>query len=317
MKKKTFAFALAVASICLACTGTPGGQEPDPPTPPSSGETGGSTGETPGEEPVDTVAPPTEVDEREFRIMSFNLRYDTPDDGDNRWDNRKGACVTLIARHHPDVFGIQEGLLHQVQYLDENLPDYDWVGVGRDSHSEANEYSALFYDRTRFELVTSGTFWLSETPDRMSRGWDAALNRIATWAVLRDRESGRGVFALNTHFDHAGTVARRESAKLVAERALELSGDTLPAFITGDFNAQPSDPIFAPITARFPSARTAAPDTDGLGSFNGFGAEQGTVIYDYIFSRKARALEFHTVTDSYRVPYASDHYPVEALFELP
>ena len=98
---------------------------------------------------------------------------------------------------------------------------------------------------------------------------------------------------------------------------LELSGDTLPAFITGDFNAQPSDPIFAPITARFPSARTAAPDTDNLGSFNGFGAEQGTVIYDYIFSRKARALEFHTVTDSYRVPYASDHYPVEALFELP
>ena len=320
MKKKTFVFALAIASICMACTGTPGGQEPEPPTPQPGEEVTGEPGEGTGDgegETTDTVAPPLATDKQEIKIMSFNLRYDTPNDGDHSWDYRKAACAALIADRHPDVFGIQEGLLHQVQYLADNLPDYAWVGVGRGGDRESNEYSALFYDRTRFEVVTSGTFWLSETPDRMSRGWDAALNRIATWAHLRDQGSGREVFALNTHFDHVGTTARQESAKLVAERVLTLSGDTMPAFITGDFNALPSDPIFGAITAKFPSARTAAPVKDDLGSFNDFGREQGTVIYDYIFSRKARALEFHTVTDSYGVPYASDHYPIEALFELP
>ena len=277
--KKTFALVLAAASLCLACT--------------------------------------RQDSKQEMNIMSFNLRLDTPVDGDNRWDNRKAACIALITDRHPDVLGIQEGLPHQVQFLADNLPGYAWVGTGRDSLSTGNEYSALFYDRARFEPVASGTFWLSTTPDSMSRGWDAALNRIVTWARLHDRQSGHDVLAMNTHFDHIGQVARRESARLVADRARQLSGDTVPVFLTGDFNAEPSDPLFAPLNAYFLPARTEAATTDILGTYQGYGQEQDTQIIDHIFYRNARALAFKTVTDHYGVPYVSDHYPVEARFELP
>lgn len=277
--KKAFALALAAASLCLACT--------------------------------------RQNSKQEVKVMSFNLRLDTPVDGDNRWDNRKAACIDLITDRHPDVLGIQEGLPHQVQFLADNLPGYAWVGTGRDSQSQGNEYSALFYDRARFEPVASGTFWLSETPDSMSRGWDAALNRIVTWARLRDRQSGHELLAMNTHFDHIGPVARRESARLAADRARQLSGDTLPVLLTGDFNAQPADPLFAPIEAYFQPARTTAATTDSLGTYNGYGQEESTQVIDHIFVRNAQALTFHTVTEDYGVPYVSDHYPVEAQVELP
>lgn len=154
---------------------------------------------------------PAAEEARPLKLISYNMRNSGGGDGPNDWEHRRHATRQMIRQEAPDVFGVQEALADQLQYLDEECPQYARVGVGRDDGDKAGETMAIYYLRDRFDLLDSGTLWLSETPDRPSRGWDGACNRTMTWAELRDRTSGKTFFYFNTHLDHKGKTARRSA----------------------------------------------------------------------------------------------------------
>lgn len=198
------------------------------------------------------------------------------------------------------MFGVQEALADQLQYLDEECPQYARVGVGRDDGDKAGETMAIYYLRDRFDLLDSGTLWLSETPDRPSRGWDGACNRTMTWAELRDRTSGKTFFYFNTHLDHKGKTARAEGVKLVVAQIAAIAGKA-PAILGGDFNTPTDSPIFRPLTKAMKSARDKAPETDREGTFNGFGSAPDTIVIDHLYFRgKLKCLRFATLTGRLR-----------------
>ena len=190
------------------------------------------------------VASCSKQPEAKVDVMSFNIRLDHVADSLNNWKYRKDAAAQMIAYYAPDIVGMQEVVKNQLDDLKERLPQYTALGVGRADGKEKGEYCSLFYKTDRFDLVKSGYFGLSETPDSIGiKGWDAACERIVTWAVLKDKVSGKELAAFNTHFDHIGKVARRESAVLLLAKIREIASD-LPVVITGDFNGTvDSDPI--------------------------------------------------------------------------
>ena len=190
-----------------------------------------------------------ELSARPFlRVMSFNIRYNTPSDSANAWPYRKDLAASMIRFHHADLAGLQEALKGQIDDLVERLPGYGWFGVGRDDGRERGEFSAIFYRRDRVELLEGSTFWLSEEPDSVgSIGWDADYTRIVTWGRLRDRATGRVFFHFNTHFDHLGEQARLESARLLVTRVKEIAG-TAPVIVTGDFNCRESSEPYLVLT---------------------------------------------------------------------
>lgn len=255
-----------------------------------------------------TVTPAPTLD-----LMSFNVRYDNPDDDPN-WDARVGPILTMLGERRPDVIGTQEALHHQVLDLAAGLPDHAWVGVGRDDGVTAGEFAAVFYRSSEFRLVDDGTFWLSETPDVPSRGWDAALPRVVTWVELQRIGQKDTFFVFNTHFDHEGVTAREESAALLAERVSTIAAGR-PAFVMGDLNVLPSSPVLDPILATMDDSRTSAQVTDTVGSFNAFVAPTGFWSIDYVFHDHGRATVFETVDDDYGVSFISDHFPVVATIE--
>ena len=251
----------------------------------------------------------------QISIMSFNIRYDEPNDGINNWIYRRQACVDMIVDQDPDVFGIQEGLIHQVNFMDSALKAYTFVGEGRDSLMKNNEYSAVFFKNAKFELLRAATFWLSETPEVASKGWDAKYNRIVTWVHLKDKQDGKELLVFNTHFDHRGEQARVESAKLIALKAQEISGDSLMTFVVGDLNTLPENDLLKPILTYMQSSQVMAPITDSMGTTNSFKVAQEGKIIDYVFYRLATPIQYQTIVKDYGVPYISDHYPVIAMFE--
>lgn len=155
-------------------------------------------------------------------VATFNLRMDTPKDGVNAWSNRKEMVKGLIRFHDFDIFGTQEGFKHQLDNILE-LGNYAYIGVGRDDGKEAGEHSAIFYKTDRFKVLDKGNFWFSETPDIPGKGWDAiCCNRICSWGKFRDKVSGKTFFFFNSHYDHQGKVARRESSHLLLKRSVKL-----------------------------------------------------------------------------------------------
>ncbi|MCL3781358.1 endonuclease/exonuclease/phosphatase family protein [Prolixibacteraceae bacterium JC049] len=248
--------------------------------------------------------------EYDISVMSFNLRYDTDEDGENRWSNRKEACVEMLKETNPAVFGIQEGLHHQIEYLKEKLPKYKYAGVARDDGHSSGEYNAVFYSTEQFELLESNTFWLSETPNEPSLGWDGACRRIVTWVKLKDKKKNKTLLVFNTHFDHEGKKARKEAGILLEKKIREIANESAPIFITGDFNALIRNKILQPLVNEYYSARRYAPKTDNTKSFNFYGRWYLSRNIDFIFYKNAEALSFRTVSESYGVPYISDHYPI-------
>lgn len=182
-----------------------------------------------------------------LRVGTFNIRYDNPKDGINSWNQRKDSMYHFLAKEQPDVIGLQEVLHHQLQNLLTAMPKYDSVGVGRDNGKTKGEYAPILYRKDKYELLNSNTFWLSEHPDSVSRGWDAACIRIATWAILKDKVSNKTFFVLNTHFDHVGTEARRQSALLILKQIQKIGGQ-YPAIITGDLNISDQQEAYQIIT---------------------------------------------------------------------
>jgi endonuclease/exonuclease/phosphatase family metal-dependent hydrolase len=250
----------------------------------------------------------------EYRMMTYNIRYDNPNDGRHQWGNRKDKVVSVISYFEPDVMGVQEALLHQIEELNEQLPEYEWVGVGRDDGRQKGEFSPVFFRTDRFELVDQGTFWLSETPEIPGKmGWDAACARVATWARLRDRGNGRDLVVVNTHFDHRGEKARLESSRLLKKRCPEIAGD-LPYVLMGDFNCRPdSAPLLELSQIMFLSSEVnQGPSLGPVGTFNGFQPQpEGSQAIDHIFVSKAWEVNRHAVLAvSWNGDWSSDHHPV-------
>lgn len=249
--------------------------------------------------------------------MSFNLRYDNPNDGIHQWSNRKEACVTMLNTYKPSIIGTQEGLKHQIDYLNNQLYDYHYVGNGREDGQFKGEYAAIFYLTSQFKLQEEGMFWLSKTPNYPSIGWDAALERIVTWVKLKNIQSDKTVYVFNTHFDHEGSIAREESAKLLVKQIEELTEITDEIYITGDFNGIISQDMFIPIKAKFLDAQKDGLITDHTGSFNAFGSLAGILglNIDFIFYKNSTAISYQTITKDFGVPYISDHYPILGTFK--
>lgn len=254
----------------------------------------------------------------ELKVISFNIRYNGwgDIDGENRWANRRDAVVRMIREERPAALGLQEALLDQLLYLDSCLPQYRRVGVGRDDGREAGEFMAIYYDTARLELTGSDTWWLSDSAEVPSYGWDAACRRTVTRAAFRDRRSGRCFDYLNTHLDHVGQTARAESARMVAALVDGHCFDK-PAIVGGDMNTTIDDTIFRSLYAvGLQDARTLTDSTSHAITYNAFGQNEGAVI-DHFFVRDINVLRFRTLDGNYGVPYISDHYPIEILFRLP
>lgn len=233
---------------------------------------------------IKSAAAATPSQDDELRVMSFNIRFGTANDGDNHWDRRREFLVETIRAFNPDLLGTQETLAFQRDYLAEQLADYDHLGVGRDDGKESGEMMAIYWRRERFERLASGHFWLSETPDTVaSKSWDTSLPRMVTWVKLRDRKNPDAVpfVWFNTHFDHRGQQARLESAKLLRRKVLEVAAESR-FIVTGDFNAGEDSPpyaaLFAPSDAGQPQIVDAyrkhqPKPLENEGTFSGFDAK--------------------------------------------
>lgn len=254
-----------------------------------------------------------------LNIATWNLRMNTASDGLNAWPQRKELVKSLVRYHDFDVMATQEGLPDQIADLD-GMAEYAHVGVGRDDGKQAGEHSAIFFKRQRFALLRSGDFWLSQTPDRPSLGWDATCcHRIVSWAQLRDRQTGRSFYFFSAHFDHEGEVARRESAKLVLNKVREIAG-TAPVIVAGDFNSVPETEQIRTMQAALRDAFDASekPVYGPVGTFNGFHIDSPlNERIDYIFvSPQVRVLNYAALTDSRNGRFPSDHLPVLVRAEI-
>lgn len=260
-----------------------------------------------------------------MNVMSYNIRYDNPGDGDNQWKYRKDLAADLVKFHEADIFGAQEVLHNQLVDLCDRLPGYAYIGVGREDGKTKGEYAPIFYKKDRFSVLKSGNFWLAEDMNAVGKkGWDAACERVATWGIFKDKATGKEFFFLNTHLDHIGKVARHEGASLVLEQAKQLAGN-LPVFVTGDFNAVPDDEPIRVLTdpndpRHLTHSRTIAAFRYGPeGTFHDFGKipynEREWI--DYIFVKgNIRVLRHAVLTDTLNHLYPSDHYPVIATVEF-
>ncbi|GHV09507.1 endonuclease [Bacteroidia bacterium] len=257
----------------------------------------------------------------DLNIMSFNIRYDNPEDSLNNWKYRKDIAAQTIKDYNADIAGTQEVLVNQLNDLKERLPEYAAIGVGRQDGIEQGEYSAIFYKKERFSETESGYFWLSETPEVPgSKGWDGACERIATWAILEEKSNKKQVFVINTHLDHVGQIARREGVALLLDRAKKLSKG-LPVILTGDLNATPESDVIRHINdSSNPShlihTKDIALETSGTPwTFHNFGKRpiKNREFIDYIFVSPATKVLKHTVVpEQLNGQFISDHSIVTA-----
>jgi len=247
-------------------------------------------------------------------IISYNIRYDNNWDIENSWKIRRNKISKILVQYSPSIIGIQEGLLNQVQYIDSSLIDYDYVGVGRDDGKKKGEFCAIYFDTTRYVLLKNSTFWLSETPDTISVGWDAALERICTYGLFKDRITKEEFWVFNTHFDHIGVVAREKSSELILKRINKINHQSLPVILMGDFNSIPnSSPVKEIKTELSDALQISLEKLQGpRGTFNGFNEDLPIEKrIDYIFTNDLKVLSYTHINDRLNNNrHISDHLPV-------
>jgi len=247
-------------------------------------------------------------------LISFNIKYDNTSDTINNWNKRKASLAKLIQHYEADIIGIQEGLHNQVDYLNSTLHGYSYVGVGRDDGQQKGEYSAIFYNSDKFKVLKTNTFWLSETPKKVSVGWDASLERICTYALFENVRTKKQFWVFNTHFDHRGKQARVNSAQLIYKNIKEINTTDLPVVLMGDLNLTPdTEPIqFLKKNLTDAMEISQKPPYGPIGTFNGF--DQDRIMenrIDYIFVNNMDVLSYTHIDD--RMPnnmHISDHLPV-------
>jgi endonuclease/exonuclease/phosphatase family metal-dependent hydrolase len=220
----------------------------------------------------------------------------------------------MLIKYYPSIIGIQEGLLNQVQYIDSSLINYDYVGVGRDDGKDKGEFCAIYFDTTRYVLLKNSTFWLSETPDTISVGWDAALERICTYGLFKDRITRKAFWVFNTHFDHIGIIAREKSSELILKKINKINRQSLPVILMGDFNSIPNSPPVKEIITELSDALQISMEKlhGPRGTFNGFNEDLPIEQrIDYIFTNKLKVLSYTHINDRLdNNRHISDHLPV-------
>jgi endonuclease/exonuclease/phosphatase family metal-dependent hydrolase len=225
-------------------------------------------------------------------LITYNIRLDIESDGINKWDNRKEGLISLIKEENPDVLGIQEGLPNQIEYISKQLEDYNMIGEGRDG-GDKGEYSAIFYKSEKLRLEKAETFWLSESPEVPSIGWDAALNRITTVGVFSEVSSNKKFIVYNSHFDHIGKIARENSVNVILNHIRENNHIKKRIIVMGDPHI--NFPIKNP-----------------LGTFNGFELDSKVMErIDYIFTSNLKVVDYRHIYK--RLPnnlWPSDHIPI-------
>jgi endonuclease/exonuclease/phosphatase family metal-dependent hydrolase len=256
---------------------------------------------------------------QDVTVLTYNIRLDVASDGENRWDNRKETLAAQVQKLSPDFMGVQEALPQQIDYLDENLKGYDYIGVARDDGKREGEFSAIFYNTSKYRVIQQSTFWLSETPDKVSFGWDAKCRRVCTYGLFENLKTKQKIWVFNTHFDHIGTIARLNSAKLILSRIKSLNTNNFPFVLTGDFNLEPeSDPIKL-ITAQINDSRVMAEDISGpVATFNGFNVKEAAKErIDYVFVPKSiEVIQYKVLQEQKNYRYPSDHFPVYVELKL-
>ena len=248
-----------------------------------------------------------------LKVISYNIRVGSANDGTNSWQYRYPASAMMIDDQKPDIFGLQEALPMQFEYLNDILPDYKGVGVPRDDGKKEGEIMGIFWNKKTVKMIKWGTYWLSETPDKPSLGWDVACKRTATWALMQDKKSGKKFFYVNTHLDHVGWEARKNGLAIIVDNIARMNPKGYPMVLTGDFNMSIERPEFDDLKKQMKNTREVAFKTDHHNTFNNWGKESDAII-DYIwFSGFSSCQEYQTITKPYnKRTYISDHYPVMA-----
>ena len=250
-----------------------------------------------------------------FSLMTYNVRYGLADDGENSWEFRKDFLTSQINFYNPDIFGIQEGLPFQVEFIDSQLLNHSFIGKSRDADGKG-EYSAIFYNIKKFEILKQVTFWLSPSPLIPSKGWDAAYPRICTYGLFKDKETNNKFWVINTHFDHVGKIAREKSTQMILKKIKEINTKNYPLIFMGDLNAEPDSNPIAKLNSELNDAKEISIEKPfgPYGTFNAFKFnEPVTKRIDYIFISKNNTLEvnkYAVLSDSKDLKYPSDHLPV-------
>lgn len=252
---------------------------------------------------------------QDLSLMTYNIRYATVNDGENQWEKRKEFLVDQIIFYAPDVFGIQEGLKNQIDFIQNSISTYTYIGVGRDDGKVKGEFCAIFFNNKKLELLSENTFWLSPTPDEISKGWDAALERVCTYALFIDKKSGHKFWVFNTHFDHVGTLAREKSAELIVKKVNEMNKDKFPVFVMGDLNLNETSKAIRYLASVFNDSKSVSKEKPfgPHGTFTGFEFHKPVKDrIDYIFCSRSDIIvkKYGVLTDSKESRYPSDHFPV-------
>jgi endonuclease/exonuclease/phosphatase family metal-dependent hydrolase len=250
-----------------------------------------------------------------IKLMTYNIRLDVAVDGENDWTHRKDFFTSQIQFYEPDIFGIQEAKPNQVIDISSLLSQYDNVGMGREG-VEKGESSNIFYKKERFTIKETNTFWLSETPNEISKGWDAACNRVCTYALFIDKKAKKPFWVFNTHLDHIGEEARTKGIQLILSKIESLNSEKYPVIFMGDFNSEPNSERIIELKKVMDDSRDISKESPfgPSGTFNNFKHDEAvTILIDYIFiskNSKVDILKYAILSDSKDLKYPSDHLPV-------
>lgn len=248
--------------------------------------------------------------ETEITICSFNIRGSNMDTGVNAWSNRKKMVIREFGNYQYDIVCMQEPLTDQIQdFL--SIGIYEWLGVSGQGTPDSDVFTPIFYNKKKLNVLDYGTFWLSETPDVVSRGWDGKFPRICTWAKFRDIENCRSFYVFNTHLDHVGEVAKLEGARLICRKIKEMTAEEA-VFITGDMNSTPETPPIHTFLSEFSNSRKIATEKSGpAGTAHSYGKLYPPSQIDYIFVNEYISVtKAITITKNSDPVYMSDHYPI-------
>lgn len=251
---------------------------------------------------------------QDLRLMTYNIKYDNTQDTVNNWNDRKEALVQLLKHYGASFIGTQEVLHRQLTYIDSSLTNFAYIGVGREDGKQKGEYSPIHYDSTAYKVIKSNTFWLSETPNKISVGWDAAMERICTYGLFEEKETGKKLYIFNTHFDHIGKIARKKSAELLVQKIEEVNKEKFPVVLMGDLNLTPNEAPIQYLKSKLSDAQGVCINSfyGPSGTFNGF--NQKMMVnrrIDYIFVQDLKVEAYIHIDDRMENnKHISDHLPV-------